>query len=993
MSDSDPVESFLIGLQSAGDWPALCRYIWPLDGGISKISGVSSPLFKAAEIVISLADSKAHLKPVGAWLKAASFRLSALLNPPPLDQSQFNEVEFFSLQLLAEAETFMMLHDARSLSADARSKWLLRAENLADASQHIDTTCTASIYFSIGTFHTSLGSFPSALESYIKARNAFASSHLTENLIFNDFRLKILFNIYVTKKQCGHNDTSDYLDLLLSDLVAHTPESPFILNCILSISCDKITRDKAIGSLRSRWCAPDPSPVSLNYALKSSANLRRLGDLCVAADDFSGVEFYLKAINVLSNYRSTHPHIVIPILGDLKALVGGAYVGAGDATQSLIFSALAQRDFKICFRRNIFIDLRSCLSAGFHYWIAVISLKPDHAQRHPIRCLNALFSGLSIFEKRRLFTDNPEDNSSIHSGARMMYNLYLAGCLLLHEYSARKETLDEISVRTLVGVENSRSRCLFDLCFGNEDFPPGIDSGIKARYLRILSKMKAGRSRLSNQVSQTVETIVPTTHPVSLNTLIGKLGHPGSNQSRPFEESSDPSENSDQLQSDWHSIVNEIRIQFPDFCPDHPFHNFDETSLRKLPDDLIVIHVCEMQGYSNSPFILISTSKGTVLERVARTSFRSEISSWLNDYDNLKNHLSWRDDESIHNITALHEFGDQSLSKLSVLLGGILESVLMHTNSSIRRLVLCPDPLFAGLPIHAIPISGGESLFERFEVSYSPSLSLHLTCSERPVRRVGKVVVACPPDPALHFTKAECLRSWLDESPQLLSSDALDRKSILSAVAECEIFHFSGHAHFDGKDPLDSKLHSFGADPLLLRDCFGSLSLAGCSLVILNGCETGMSLSGRLEAGSENLDKGLDGILDENLSFSTGFLAAGARCILSTLWSVWDISSALVIWKFSQFYRSEEYAGQACLSLRAAIKWLTTEIKDGPFLRDHILPDFLGNLDLLGEEDRRTAAYCEEIVGKIALKHPDTPPFASPTFWAQYIVSGCGWGH
>jgi len=73
---------------------------------------------------------------------------------------------------------------------------------------------------------------------------------------------------------------------------------------------------------------------------------------------------------------------------------------------------------------------------------------------------------------------------------------------------------------------------------------------------------------------------------------------------------------------------------------------------------------------------------------------------------------------------------------------------------------------------------------------------------------------------------------------------------------------------------------------LTLRDTFTSLDLREAALAILSGCE-----SGRL----------MPDAVDDYVNLPTGFLYAGARCVISTLRAINDLSGSLVMAKFHDF--------------------------------------------------------------------------------------------
>jgi CHAT domain-containing protein len=139
-------------------------------------------------------------------------------------------------------------------------------------------------------------------------------------------------------------------------------------------------------------------------------------------------------------------------------------------------------------------------------------------------------------------------------------------------------------------------------------------------------------------------------------------------------------------------------------------------------------------------------------------------------------------------------------------------------------------------------------------------------------------------------------------------------------------------------------------------------------LTVLNGCESGMLTP--------------DGT-DEYLGLPSGFLYAGAACVISTLWAVNDLSSALVMDRFHGEVANGSYPAAA---LREACRWLREDIHTGHQLRDSIVPEFLQRVD-----DAQLRRDCLAKAAEYAQRYPNTAPFASLAHWAPYICSGLGY--
>jgi CHAT domain-containing protein len=156
-------------------------------------------------------------------------------------------------------------------------------------------------------------------------------------------------------------------------------------------------------------------------------------------------------------------------------------------------------------------------------------------------------------------------------------------------------------------------------------------------------------------------------------------------------------------------------------------------------------------------------------------------------------------------------------------------------------------------------------------------------------------------------------------------------------------------------------------DPLKLEDVFSKTILRNNVLTVLNGCESGLLLPHAL---------------DDYHNFTTGFLFAGAPCVITTLWTVPDFTSALIM---DEFYRhfvagvapatALKFAQHHVRTLRrgsgidAAVDKLTEALNDpvAAMKRREDAHDYVRNFGDAGDW-----------------------PFASPVHWAAFTCNGLG---
>jgi len=192
---------------------------------------------------------------------------------------------------------------------------------------------------------------------------------------------------------------------------------------------------------------------------------------------------------------------------------------------------------------------------------------------------------------------------------------------------------------------------------------------------------------------------------------------------------------------------------------------------------------------------------------------------------------------------------------------------------------------------------GQAFLVERYPLFYVPSASVlpHTLKGEPKWRQEGPLKVLAIGNPevgnpayALPFSEKEVKSLMRDfvEVTNLLGGSATEAW-VREHIAEFDVIHFAAHAYFDGVNPLFSALMltaGGGDDGLLELHEVGGLRI-NAYLVTLSACQSGV---GQLKAA------------DELVSLSRAFMYAGTPSILSTLWRVDDVSTALLA---KHFYR------------------------------------------------------------------------------------------
>jgi|GEM_PF-3746314 len=220
------------------------------------------------------------------------------------------------------------------------------------------------------------------------------------------------------------------------------------------------------------------------------------------------------------------------------------------------------------------------------------------------------------------------------------------------------------------------------------------------------------------------------------------------------------------------------------------------------------------------------------------------------------------------------------------------------------------------------------------------------------------------PDNELIFAEAEidAIRPlFKKEKMTALIGERATRHNMLAGVGTAAYLHFACHGYFDWQSPAESGIKLY-EDVLTLRELLNNeVSMEGIRLVNLSACESGIN---------EFTD-----LPEEAISLPAGFLQAGVPGIVSSLWSVSDVSTSLLMKKFYQLHITEGV--NPVNALRQAQDWLSTascaELELAAVYRE-----------LWKQHNSRELAQWSVYYEN----HPDIIPFAHPYYWAGFYFTG-----
>lgn len=361
---------------------------------------------------------------------------------------------------------------------------------------------------------------------------------------------------------------------------------------------------------------------------------------------------------------------------------------------------------------------------------------------------------------------------------------------------------------------------------------------------------------------------------------------------------------------------------------------------------------------------------------------------WLGQY--LENKDAWKDQFNL--VTA----------ELAQLLQ--LNDLITQHLQGISELIIVPHLALHLIPFAALPIKDGQYLGDKFLIRYTPSCQVLEFCQKRPSvgshLNYGTVEDATEDLPFASFEGEQLAALYnIPENQRLKGRQQASVSNYRELVQKVQVIHSSHHAQSRLDNPLESVL-------ILGDGCItlGQLMTPGWRLpqlsdVFLSCCETGL---------------GFTEITDDIFTFSTAFLCAGARSVISTLWAVDDLATAL----FSLFYYQHRQQGdnrpeairQAQVDLRNLTgETLTTVYK--PQLNS-LLKQKLKEADALRKEAQKKRdthlqnpqlhqQWDEEYkkrdqIGKLIYKANknleyfcrESKPFSDPFYWAAFTCSG-----
>ena len=438
-------------------------------------------------------------------------------------------------------------------------------------------------------------------------------------------------------------------------------------------------------------------------------------------------------------------------------------------------------------------------------------------------------------------------------------------------------------------------------------------------------------------------------------------------------------------------------------------YGFDFNSFQATLNENTVI--IEWYILNNKFLAFIVTKTGDLTVWQSSPEDLEALENWGNQY--LPNYYLQKD-KWLNSLGA-------SLKELAAILhiDEIIETI-NQLSKHCSQLILIPHQSLHLLPLHALPVKKQRSreqgagskedktstnsessccLLDLFPdgVSYAPSCQLLQQVQQRKRPDFQSLFAIQNPTGDLNYTDLEVqvIQSYFDATNILKKTDAT--LTAINQINQSELntyhcAHFSCHGYFNLTNASQSGLilanapvedtaiksnserylnvragETHDLEKCLTLDKIFALQLGKCRLVTLSACETGL------------ID--FDNPSDEYIGLPSGFLLAGSKAVVSSLWTVSDLSTAFLMIKL---YENLQTINNVSLALNQAQQWLrnlTTEEFAALLIKyDSQIEEIFAQLP----KEKRPVARA--ILRRTCKREPH--PFAAPFYWAGFTATG-----
>ncbi len=408
-------------------------------------------------------------------------------------------------------------------------------------------------------------------------------------------------------------------------------------------------------------------------------------------------------------------------------------------------------------------------------------------------------------------------------------------------------------------------------------------------------------------------------------------------------------------------------INEPDFTLTQRVTPIALPEIQSLLDDNTTILEWYINTKSDSEFHTFILTSGNIQVASFTPEERDTLNQWSNEYLQDYNQIRTAStpEERNQRQQAWQTHLTPRLQRLAEILR--LPDILAKLPRSCQKLILVPHRFLHLFPLHALPVwiqpdTEPQYLQDVFPkgVSYVPSCQLLQRLHQRQGNSLGETLpffAVQNPTQNLPYAdiEVEQIERPFHPNTYILRNRAATKRAFsqpetVAKLRQSESLHFACHGTFNAANPLDSALILAPEEsatepeasppklPLTLRDgrradittqgltfreIVSQLELFNCRRVVLSACETGLIDSSQL--------------VEDYIGLPSAFLYAGTVTVISSLWSVDDLATALLMMRFYWTIDRETLSmvealqsaqtGLRTVSRQDLIRWLREDLK------------------------------------------------------------------
>ena len=214
-----------------------------------------------------------------------------------------------------------------------------------------------------------------------------------------------------------------------------------------------------------------------------------------------------------------------------------------------------------------------------------------------------------------------------------------------------------------------------------------------------------------------------------------------------------------------------------------------------------------------------------------------------------------------------------------------------------RHLTIVPVGATHYVPFHAL-FDGEHYMIEKGNVTYAPSATVWRFLASKRLNNSDNALLIGYADERIPLVNREIeTLQKIFRTAQAFTGDQANIAAFTENAPRFDVLHLACHGQFRPENPMFSSLH-LADGRLTVRD-IGNCKLKA-KLVVLSACETGLN---KIFAG------------EEILGLARGFLSAGAKSLVLSLWTVSDEATTELM---KEFYERRKTGKSAAESLRIA---------------------------------------------------------------------------